>query len=143
MSVEYPSGFDSSIHAKKPICGVLAVAIAAGVSYDVAHATMKKIAYEKGRKRFGGRTNRSWQHEALRRLAVKFTFKRIEGNMTLRKFIENHAERDKVYIAHVRGHVMILKNNCLTDQNKSRNYLLTKNMQQQILDYTRIDGKGW
>lgn len=67
--MDYPAGFFGSYHSQKPICGVLAVAIAAGVTYDVAHEGCKRHL-PKDRQRFGGKTYDFQRISAMNDLGV-------------------------------------------------------------------------
>lgn len=142
--MEYPSGFKAEVHSKKPICGVLAVALCAGVSYDVAHAACKRsmLALKLGM-RFRGRTYLRQLKHALSGLAVRFTEYKQNDNPTIAHFAEFRAEPEVTYLLRVSGHFLTLRDGILIDQGACLPYSLHKCKGRHITHYLRIDGKGW
>ena len=109
----YPVGFDPETHRNKPICGVLTIAIAAGVSYDKAHELCRQNM-PSHRARFRGATYDTQRDAALKQAGIKFTV--LKPNISVMKFCDWFAKDGKTYLLQVRGHVMTLKNGFLIDQ---------------------------
>ena len=141
--MEYPTGFDSSTHRNKPICGVLALAMAAGVSYPVAHATARQALFDMNprRKRFGGSTTVSSIDLALKRLGVRSLLVKIDGTYRLRDFVAQKAKPGVMYLVRVPGHIMTLKDGMLLDQEKLISVSQYKN--RKLTHFWRIQGRGW
>lgn len=142
--IDYPCGFDASVHSKKPICGVLAVALCAGVSYPVAHAACK--ASMKALKlgvRFGGRTWLTQIEHSLKGLAVRFAKYRVHDNPTVGFFAAHRAEPGVTYLLRVKGHFVTLRDGMLIDQISNAPWQLHKTHRRHVTHYLRIDGKGW
>lgn len=111
---EHPSGFLAD-YKRKPICGVHAVALCAGVSFNEAWL-MLRAHMPKGRARFGGRTFHEQRISALRAFDVKFTELRLERPFTLREWIEARGCENVLYMLDVTGHTMTFKDGILSDQ---------------------------
>ncbi len=140
--MDYPVGFDSSIHARKPICGVLATAIVAGVSYPVAYAAIRRALFTlyPSRKRFGGRVSLKMIEYALDGLAVRYAKTKILSGTRLHILVPT-LKRDTTYLIRVPGHIMTVRNNAVLDQQKHLNFLLFKN--RKVTHVYEITGKGW
>lgn len=146
MSVEYPAGFKSPFHKRKPICGVLAVAIAANVSFDVAQAACKASMHKlyPNRKRFGGRTHSRQLLDAMRGFGVDFDFSAITGNLTVGNAIkEGLLDLDAHYMIWVKGHVFTLKAGYVIDQSRNEPYQDCNMLRMQLRKFALIKGKKW
>lgn len=115
MTVEYPAGFDQTKLFKKPICGILAVAIAANVSYPVAYAACKRNLPTHA-KRFGGKTWKEQRDKALSQLGIAHKTMYEPHRLSVMLFCARYAEPGKTYILEVRGHVMTFKDGYIIDQ---------------------------
>lgn len=143
---EYPDGFHANYHADKPICGVLAVAIAAGVTYDVAHATCKQAMHDvyPSRQRFGGKTYEAQIDLALKRLGVQFdkTIYNTKGPKLIN--LVKELEPGVMYHIITPKHISTLKDGYIIDQSKLTLVELAGKIANQKVKYIRkIIGKGW
>lgn len=140
----YPEGFDQSTMHNKPICGILAVAIAAGVKYDVAFAACKRNM-PAHRQRMRGSTYDSQRDKALSQLAVKFTVydKDKVRHYSVLDFCANNADNGVVYLLEIRGHVVTLKNGFIIDQHACVPWQQYKHPRIKLKRVVQIDGKGW
>lgn len=143
--MEYPEGFFSSYHSQKPICGVLAVAVAAGVTYDVAHDAIKRAMHKltPHRQRFGGWTQPNWQNDALSQLGVKFEETIIASKKP--KLINAIAdfEPDVTYIVGTPKHVQVIRNGVLIDQGKLAPVATCSQAKKHVNRIVKIIGRGW
>jgi hypothetical protein len=100
-----------------PNCGVTCVAIAAGVSFKEAWATLRPIR-RGGRGRWNGATNHSERKKALDKLGVKYRQLRDSDtyHCTLKNFADRFAETGKLYMVRTTGHVQMVKNGLVIDQ---------------------------
>jgi hypothetical protein len=96
-----------------PNCGVTAVAIAAGVSFDHAWEVIKRVGGRQGN--WKGRTFRKERLQALFILGVNIEPVPMR-RMTLARFINDVAKFDHRYIVSVTGHTMITKGTAVLDQ---------------------------
>ena len=142
--LEYPEGFTSKL-ANRGVCGVLATAICADVSYDVARQTLKQVMIDQELgQRFRGGTYSKQRQEALKRLAVQFVERPEYVGMTIAHFAEFHARRDVVYMVCVKGHVVSVKNNAISDQRLIGNFIVHHSAKRRIVKpVLEILGKGW
>lgn len=139
--IDYPNGFDSDKHSNMPICGVLSLAIAAGVSFDVAHATCRSTM-DSHRQRFRGGISLKQLERAMDKLATRYVKRTVVGSLTLRKFAEKYAKPDTVYIMRKRGHLFTFKNGVVCDQGRNCDWTEYK-PRCIITHYYEITGKGW
>lgn len=143
--MEYPVGFDQATYRKKPICGVLAMAMVCEVSWQVAHAACRQamIDVNPHRKRFGGITNLEQLELVMSRQAVKFQKHDMTGKRILRlhDFVCYYSKPDITYLVRTPGHIMTVRNHCVVDQARSCNFLLRKNT--KVTHWYEITGKGW
>ena len=130
------------MHSKKPICGVLAVALCAGVSYDVARDACRRSMAE-GRQRFGGRTHHKQRIKALSSLAVKFVDLTFNGNITLGNWVASYAVPGALYMVNVTGHVVAIRDGFVIDQFSRCHISQHTSRRKQVKNITRITGKGW
>lgn len=143
---QYPEGFFSSYHSQKPICGVLATALAAGVIYDVAHARLKEamhVLYPK-RQRFGGMTYEPQIDLALKWLGVKFE-KTVFGTGHKPKLIDlvKRFEPGVLYHVITPGHISCVKDGYLVDQSRLTRIELVSFANKRVKYMRKINGKGW
>lgn len=120
-----------------PVCGVVAVAMAASVPFSTAWDTIKTIAGKSGNWR--GRTHHHHRVEALARLGVSFKHVEVLRRMTLKTFIENHTVRGVTYKVNVTGHVVTVFNNAVADQFGVLNYLLHRSARQMVRAVLEIE----
>lgn len=143
--MEYPQGFADTHWRKRGICGVLAVALAAEVTFEVAHAACKRAMHELALgQRFRGGTYHIQRLHALRGLAVRFTELDFK-DMSIRRFIDEFAEADTTYILATKSHVITLRNRIIADQANIKPSLQHKYGGRRVITkpVIRIDGKGW
>ena len=142
---KYPEGFFSSYHSQKPICGVLAVALAAGVTYDVALAACRdamKVVHP-SRQRFGGKTSAPQRELAMKRLGVKF--ERVDYVAKRPKLIDVIKDFEPGVLYHVctPGHVQTVKDGILVDQGRMLPVALCPQAKKRVSEVTKIIGRGW
>lgn len=133
----YPVGFSRSVHSTKPICGVIASAICAGVDYDVALAAAKRTLGA-GRKRFGGRMHFSHVQRTLGELGATFEPMELKAGhdpMTLGVFAAIYAKPDVTYLVFVTGHFVSLRNGHVIDQSYNGDVRYSSSKRRQV--------KGW
>ena len=142
---EYPEGFFSNYHSHKPICGVLATAMAAGVTYDVAHATCKQAMHDifPNRQRFGGITYEPQIDLALKRLGVQF--EKTVFNSHRPRFIDlvKEFEPDVTYHVVTPKHIQTVRNGYVIDQGKLTRVELHSHANKRVRYIRKIIGKGW
>lgn len=144
--MEYPQGFADSHWRKRGICGVLAVAIAAEVTFEVAHAACKRAMLElKLGVRFRGGTWHRQRVHALRQLGVKFVEYPEYKGMTFRQFIDEYAVEDVTYMLANKGHVISVRNGMVADQANIKPRQEHKYGGRSVIDkpVIAILGKGW
>ncbi|HYH16117.1 MAG TPA: hypothetical protein VD794_12900 [Flavisolibacter sp.] len=140
--MEYPDGFDKTKLRNKPICGILAVAIAAGVSYPVAYQTLRTVFHEKKLgSRFRGTTWQGQQLAALDRLAVKYRV--FQFDKSVMKFCELHQDDGFIYLISIKGHIMTFKNGFIIDQHFCAPWQEYAHPRMKIKRVVKIVGKGW
>jgi len=142
---EYPAGFFSSYHSQKPICGVLAVAIAAGVTYDVACQTLTdsmKVVHP-NRQRFGGKTTDAWRSHALRALGVKFEETIIVNKKPRLIDAIKDFEPGVIYLVVTPNHVQAIRDGYLIDQGRLQRVELCPQAKKRVSSICKIIGKGW
>lgn len=143
--MEYPEGFFSSYHSQKPICGVLAVALAAGVTYDVANEACKQAMKDlyPTRQRFGGKTSTAQRELAMKRLGVKF--ERTNYASKAPKLIDVIADLEPGVIYHIvtPKHVQTVRDGILIDQGRALPVALCPQAKKRVREVTKILGKGW
>ncbi|RVU03502.1 hypothetical protein EOE18_15380 [Novosphingobium umbonatum] len=123
----YPDGYNGS-HA--PHCGVLSVALCAGVSFETAWETVKAAGgYGEG---WEGRTYAKDRRSALQTLNVAFVellavpaaryawLKDRREDLfpccTVATFAKKHARAGVTYMLNIKGHVVTLKDGLVADQ---------------------------
>jgi hypothetical protein len=144
-SFEYPQGFFSSYHSQKPICGVLAVAIAANVTYDVACATLTdalKVCHPQ-RQRFGGKTSVPQRNEALKRLGVKFEETAIVAKKPRLIDAVKDFEPGVTYLVVTPKHIQAIRDGYLIDQGRLQRVELCTQDKKRVSNICKIIGKGW
>lgn len=143
--MEYPEGFYYSYHNQKPICGVLAVALAAGVTYDVANAACRDAmkVVEPRRQRFGGKTLTSQRELAMKRLGVKF--ERTDYVSQRPKVIDviKTFEPGVIYQVVYCQHIATIRDGYLIDQHKHERIETLACANKRVKEVTKIIGKGW
>jgi hypothetical protein len=97
-----------------PNCGVVACAIAAGVSYNHAWNVAKKVLGKSNH--WKGRTSYWNRRKILHQLGVKVVPVPIYKRVQVRNWMERHAEKDILYMVKTGSHVMSVLNNNVADQ---------------------------
>lgn len=97
-------------------CGVTALAVSAGISFQKAWDTFIAVnPREYGRKRWTGGTYTSDQTKALERLKIAFYNLPVEKT-NLKNFVRNYTQRDTVYMVTTGRHVQTVLNGHVIDQ---------------------------
>jgi hypothetical protein len=142
----YPEGFYSNYHSQKPICGVLAVALAASVTYDVAHEHCKQAMLDlyPSRQRFGGMTYTNQRELAMKRLGVKFERTDIVAKRPRLIDAVKTFEPGILYQVCYKKHIATIKDGYIIDQHK----LILVEMaldcaKSRVREITKIIGRGW
>jgi len=108
-----------------PNCGVTAMAIAAGISFDSAWDLLERV--DRRSKKFTGATFDADRERAYKKLGLKTTKinwkdrydiakKKGNLNLTLRNFVEWGTAKGKTYIVTTTGHVQVVKDGWVIDQ---------------------------
>ena len=105
-----PVGFNP----EAPNCGVTAVAIAAGVTFQVAWDILKKIGNRNGN--WKGVTYVHQQVTALKELGVKYQHNYIKGRPTLQQWVQWETKPGVTYMVVTTGHVQVVKDGKVVDQ---------------------------
>ncbi|MBN9347488.1 MAG: hypothetical protein J0I48_15040 [Devosia sp.] len=103
-----------SDHHNGPNCGVTAVAVLAGVPFDLAWETVRRLDPKRS-PRWRGTTWWYEQRAALRHLGAKVEELPHKG-MTLAKFADQHTVKGAAYLVNVTSHCMALIDGVLVDQ---------------------------
>lgn len=120
MAYEIEDGISSApaLSGDVPCCGVLAVAMLAGVTFEAAWDAIKPHVRRRGS--WQGSTYDWQRRKALEALGVKFVEERFyDKPMTVKTFVEWLAKPNTHYNVHVRGHVVHVFNGVVTDQAES------------------------
>jgi hypothetical protein len=142
--MNYPEGFSRAELSRKPICGVLSVALCANVSYPVAHAACKRAMNALGvGLRFRGRTYQVQREHALASLAVRFEKETLGLGETLGHWVAKYAVPGVAYMVCVRGHVVTVRDGIIVDQNANLPAIMHPSRRKFVTRITRITGKGW
>lgn len=115
----------------QPNCGVVAVAVAAGVSVDEAMAYFRCLLKKNGR--WKGGTKHKDRIRALEHFGVKHRSYELRDKRRLETWIRDRAELGALYMLRVTGHVVLLRDGWVLDQgglfrietHRSRKQLLT------------------
>lgn len=137
--MDYPVGFFGSYHSQKPICGVLAVAIAAQVTYDVAHEACKRNL-PKSRQRFGGKTYDVQRETSLRQLGCTVTHIDLRGSLAK---VISQLDKSKVYHIVYAHHVVTVHNEMVIDQATKLHYLAWPKVNSKRVKSVIEIKKGW
>ncbi len=121
---------------RKPICGVLAVAVVAGVTFKKATLAIKANMLPH-QKRHGGKTYHEQRLGALRDLGIKF-HDQMWDKVALNRFITGAAQPDTMYMINVTGHVIVYKDGFVIDQRGKVPYEEYPNKRQYVRNVTRI-----
>lgn len=136
--LEYPSGFEDTSFRKRGCCGILAIAMATGVSFERARKACK-AGMLPHQKRMGVRTYYRQRMNALWMLGVKTASVYNCDMGSVEYWIKNHAKLDTNYIISIRGHTMSYRNNAIGDQKGIYNYMLRPHIaRQKIMEITEI-----
>lgn len=111
--MQYPTDFTSELK-RKPICGVLSVAMIAGVPFNKATEVIKKNLMP-WQKRHGGRTYHEQRLKSLKTLGVPFR-EVPTPKMNLGRFVREHAKPNKTYMVETGSHVVTVRNALVADQ---------------------------
>jgi hypothetical protein len=140
MPIEYPAGFDSARDRKRPICGILAVALGADVSFDVAFQACKRNM-PKHRQRMRGSTYKEQRDQCLKDFGVKFEV--ILTNRSVMEFCQYHENDGFTYLIEIRKHVMTFRNGHLIDQAINIPWRQYHHPRIGVVRAIKILGKGW
>lgn len=135
MTLQLPADVPT-YHA--PICGVVAIALAANIPFTQAWELTKLRMSSPNRWR--GRTTLKQRVRLLDVLDVPYEAVNLPRRMTLKTFVENHTRRDVTYKVTVTGHVVTVRNNAVADQNGVFNILLHRSRRQQVRNALEIGG---
>lgn len=106
-------GFSESMRSK-PVCGIVAVAVCANVSFQESEAMAR--ATFKG-KRFTGAMADEQIRECLANFGVTYRHHLPERKMALKTWLNMYAKAGVTYMFFVSKHVITVKDWVITDQN--------------------------
>lgn len=112
----YPVDWQEEL-ARKPICGVLAVAVVANITFAEATDLVKKHMLPH-QKRHGGKTYAEQRYGALNDCGVKYMPLNVK-RQTLLRFLRENPEG--TYMIEVTGHVVVYKDGLVIDQSQIAN----------------------
>lgn len=112
--MQYPSDFTEEMR-KQGICGVLAIAVAAGVTMAEAHDACKRNLTPE-QKRHVRRTFDPQIAAALRDLGKEVTDYPIARRQTLRGWVADQMPPYETLLVFVSGHVMVVRDGLVLDQ---------------------------
>jgi hypothetical protein len=98
-----------------PNCGVTALAVSAGISFEKAWQTFRAVNPRVYNKRWKGGTYTSDQTKALERLQIAFYNLPVEKT-NLKNFVRDYTQRDTVYMVTTGRHVQTVLNGHVIDQ---------------------------
>ncbi len=104
---------------KGPNCGVTALAVSAGISFQKAWDTFRAVNPKVYNKRWKGGTYPSDQARALERLQIAFYSLPVEKT-NLKNFVRDYTARDTVYMVTTGSHVQTVLNGHVIDQQGKR-----------------------
>ena len=116
-----------------PNCGITAIAVATGISFDKSWNLHKQVNFRKRDGRWKGSTHDGERKLVLHKLKIKFVnhicynkfnFKYKKSSVvpfshypiTLRKYIELNCNKTSTYIITTTGHVQVVKGKSVVDQ---------------------------
>lgn len=112
--MQYPSDFTDDLR-KKPICGVLAVAMIANVTFARATEAIKNNMLPH-QKRHGGKTYFEQRVNALKELGVPCEELTLIGKPTLKNAIASYCDPNETYMIDTSGHCVTVRNGIVWDQ---------------------------
>lgn len=112
--MQYPKDWTYEL-SQKGVCGILAVAISAGVSYKQANEACKKNMMP-WQKRHRGGTFTEQRMGALKTLGKRFVEIVPEQRRNVRTTIRELCRSDRTYVLTTAQHVLVYRNGELADQ---------------------------
>jgi hypothetical protein len=97
---------------RRPICGVVALAIATGRPFDEIRARIKKDKPARWR----GITHYADYWRTLQHYGIKYTTSYHKGGRTLKDWCALVADPGKLYLVRTRGHMQVVCGGMVTDQ---------------------------
>ena len=111
--MKYPVDFTTEL-SKKPICGVLSVAMIAGVTFAQATQAIKNNMMP-FQKRHGGKTYHEQRLGALEELGIQFRDMNVP-RVTLAHCIHKYCDANRTYMINTSSHVVTVRNKVVADQ---------------------------
>ena len=99
-----------------PNCGVTALAVSAGISFQKAWQTFRAVNPRVYNNRWKGGTYTSDQTKALERLQIAFDDMMLGQRMNMSRFVREYTARDTVYMVTTGRHVQTVLNGHVIDQ---------------------------
>lgn len=121
MTINHPDGFTNT-DARRPICGVVAVAICSNRSLSECFNFFSERKKKYSNRVFTGPTLYYDRICALKHFNVDFIELKTPKPLVFNKFVSNMTVPDKLYMVQVRGHVVTVKNNIVIDQGEARHF---------------------
>lgn len=135
--MQFPADWTEDL-VRKPICGVLAVAVIAGVTFKEATLAIKANMLPH-QKRHGGKTYHEQRLGALKQLGVEFHDQLRLDRITLNHWLcSSNPISGTMYMINVTGHVIIYKDGFVIDQRGKVPYEEYPNKRQYVRNVTRI-----
>lgn len=112
--MQYPIDFTDNLR-KKPICGVLSIAVIAGCTFaDATNAVKKNLMPHQ--KRHGGKTYHEQRLGALRHLGVNFIEHKNVAKRNLSSWVALNAMPGVTYMVTTSIHVVTVRDGFVIDQ---------------------------
>jgi hypothetical protein len=145
----YPEEFYGNYHSQKPICGVLAVALAADVPFNIANDrlrdSMKEVSKE--RQRFCGPSTCAERDHAMKALGVNFEYIDVKSlgarTMKLKDVVEK-LEAGVMYHVVTPKHISTIRDGKLIDQGRKNQPISEVSFRdKRVSKIVKILGRGW
>lgn len=134
--MDFPSDWTEDL-VRKPICGVLAVAVIASVTFHKATLAIKANMLPH-QKRHGGKTYHEQRLGALKQLGIEFKDVMVRDFTLNRYFQSGMLNSRDMYMINVTGHVIVYHDGYILDQRGKMPFEDYPNKRQMIKNVTRI-----
>ncbi len=100
----------------RPLCGVAATAMLAGISLERAWRTFRTVCPERDRADWDGSTNVQDRHRVLEYLGLNPETTYPSRRMTLKVYVRDHAPENCPVMVRTKGHAQVVFDGMVFDQ---------------------------
>jgi hypothetical protein len=114
--LSWPADFDWALDKRRPLCGLLALAIVCDITIKKATADYQHVIGKTKRSSWKGYTQHKHYADVIKHNWKRCEWRKVPEKPILRVWVDRCTVKGRTYLVRVSGHVMVVKDGWVVDQ---------------------------